>query len=167
MSEYMPKSGSECPICHKKMSTRGNLHTHIKIHSSVKSFQCEICNKRFRRKHHLMTHQIGVHSIFNWKKNPKVLYERPSVLFSMDCSTCYNQLSAFIRSLLCTKRRPRRWPSFLWKLILTVVTVPRTFSSLSCNQSMHIAPDKRSIYINIFLFLHERIIWASTRKNLQ
>ena len=61
--QFMPKSGTQCPICFKVISRRANLGRHVETHSTVKRFNCNICSKRFRRKQHLTGHQLNVHKL--------------------------------------------------------------------------------------------------------
>jgi len=52
----------ECSQCGKSFSQKGNLATHRKIHTGVKSYLCDSCNKSFTQKSHLNYHQKKYHT---------------------------------------------------------------------------------------------------------
>lgn len=45
-----------CPYCNIKLSCRGNLKTHIRIHTGERPFKCSYCPKAFIQKQNLTQH---------------------------------------------------------------------------------------------------------------
>jgi len=48
----------QCPECGKVLATAQNLHTHMLLHTGLKSFECQECGKRFTTKQNLTTHLL-------------------------------------------------------------------------------------------------------------
>ncbi|XP_067132337.1 uncharacterized protein [Centruroides vittatus] len=51
-----------CNICGKCFTQKGNVDTHMKIHTGEKEFGCDNCGKRFTQKGNLKTHVRSVHT---------------------------------------------------------------------------------------------------------
>ncbi|XP_028132500.1 zinc finger protein 182-like [Diabrotica virgifera virgifera] len=50
----------ECPICSRRFTQKGNMHTHMRLHTGEMPFQCTFCSDRFRQlsnlNQHILTH---------------------------------------------------------------------------------------------------------------
>ncbi|PRD27192.1 UNVERIFIED_CONTAM: zinc finger protein [Trichonephila clavipes] len=46
-----------CSICKKSFSLKGNLKTHMRIHSGERPYECNVCNKKFTQQTALTSHQ--------------------------------------------------------------------------------------------------------------
>nr|XP_054925360.1 zinc finger protein 84-like [Dermacentor andersoni] len=60
-SENVPVNESYiCSYCSKSFNARGNLNTHLRIHTGERPFQCHLCPRAFTQKvtlvHHVRTH---------------------------------------------------------------------------------------------------------------
>ncbi|OQR77851.1 zinc finger protein-like, partial [Tropilaelaps mercedesae] len=51
-----------CQICGRSFTQKGNVDTHMKIHTGEKDYGCDSCGKRFARKGNLKTHVRSVHT---------------------------------------------------------------------------------------------------------
>ncbi|XP_067124914.1 uncharacterized protein [Centruroides vittatus] len=51
-----------CQVCGKCFTQKGNVDTHMKIHTGEKDFGCDTCGKRFTQKGNLKTHVRSVHT---------------------------------------------------------------------------------------------------------
>ena len=51
------KKQFSCVVCEKSCTEKGNLKTHMLIHSGVKNFSCNQCNKSFTQSGALKIHQ--------------------------------------------------------------------------------------------------------------
>ncbi|RWS12897.1 Zinc finger protein 418-like protein [Dinothrombium tinctorium] len=51
-----------CQICGKSFTQKGNVDTHMKIHTGEKDYGCDSCGKRFTQKGNLKTHVRSVHT---------------------------------------------------------------------------------------------------------
>ncbi|UYV68258.1 hypothetical protein LAZ67_5003634 [Cordylochernes scorpioides] len=51
-----------CQMCGKCFTQKGNVDTHMKIHTGEKEFGCDRCTKRFTQKGNLKTHVRSVHT---------------------------------------------------------------------------------------------------------
>ena len=57
----------ECTVCEKKFKTKGDLRTHLFVHSEDKAHSCPLCQKRYHRKQELKSHML----VHNEKKQHK------------------------------------------------------------------------------------------------
>ncbi|XP_005100107.1 zinc finger and BTB domain-containing protein 11 [Aplysia californica] len=48
----------KCNVCGQLFSRRGNLTTHMRLHSGERPYQCSVCNKTFTRSDHLKGHML-------------------------------------------------------------------------------------------------------------
>ncbi|CAG9828856.1 unnamed protein product [Diabrotica balteata] len=50
----------ECPYCSRRFTQKGNMHTHMRLHTGEMPFQCTFCPDRFRQlsnlNQHILTH---------------------------------------------------------------------------------------------------------------
>ncbi|KAG8191643.1 hypothetical protein JTE90_012358 [Oedothorax gibbosus] len=51
-----------CHACGKSFTQKGNVDTHMKIHTGEREYGCEACGKRFTQKGNLKTHIRSVHT---------------------------------------------------------------------------------------------------------
>ncbi|KAI1292125.1 Gastrula zinc finger protein XlCGF8.2DB [Halotydeus destructor] len=51
-----------CQICGKSFTQKGNVDTHMKIHTGEKEYNCGSCGKKFTQKGNLKTHVRSVHT---------------------------------------------------------------------------------------------------------
>ncbi|XP_053673551.1 zinc finger protein 585A-like [Anopheles nili] len=47
-----------CLVCEKVLSSKGNLKSHMSVHSDEKPFCCEVCGRRFAKKHNYNIHML-------------------------------------------------------------------------------------------------------------
>ena len=52
----------ECQVCHKVLSSRGNLNKHLVIHDESKKFKCDQCEAKFNQVRDLNTHIMSKHT---------------------------------------------------------------------------------------------------------
>ena len=53
------KSGRyQCQICHRYLSGKDGLKVHNMIHTGERPFKCSMCNRSFRRRCHLLNHEL-------------------------------------------------------------------------------------------------------------
>ena len=52
----------ECEVCHKVLSSRGNLNKHLVIHDDSKKFKCSQCDAKFNQVRDLNTHVMSKHT---------------------------------------------------------------------------------------------------------
>ncbi|XP_071058508.1 zinc finger protein 892-like isoform X1 [Pseudochaenichthys georgianus] len=52
------KKPFSCSVCKKACSQRGDLKTHMRVHTGEKPFSCSVCKKAFSRSGHLKTHML-------------------------------------------------------------------------------------------------------------
>ena len=57
-----PSQKFECPICHKILSSRGNLNKHAILHDDSKKFECDICEAKFNQSRDLKSHKMQKHT---------------------------------------------------------------------------------------------------------
>ena len=48
----------QCDICHRYISTKSTLKRHNMIHTGERPFKCSICDNSFRRRYHLLNHEL-------------------------------------------------------------------------------------------------------------
>ena len=58
-----------CKICSRMFTHKGNLMSHIRLHTKEKPFSCNICLRAFARKQNCYTHIDTHFKIKNWKCN--------------------------------------------------------------------------------------------------
>ena len=46
----------KCEICEKRFAHRFKLKNHFRVHTGEKPFQCEVCDWKFGQKHKLVEH---------------------------------------------------------------------------------------------------------------
>ncbi|XP_076340205.1 uncharacterized protein LOC143240874 [Tachypleus tridentatus] len=53
---HLPTKQFVCPVCHKYFTQKGNLKTHMMIHTGEKPYTCQVCGKKFTQKGNVDTH---------------------------------------------------------------------------------------------------------------
>ena len=48
-----------CEVCGRQCTTKANLNTHMRVHSTEKAYTCDICNKGFNQHGNMMRHRQG------------------------------------------------------------------------------------------------------------
>jgi len=72
-----------CRGCNKKLNVSHSVYLHGLRHSGVREFQCEDCSQLFKRKAHLLRHQIDRHPV-----EPKERKKREVLTDTITCRLC-------------------------------------------------------------------------------
>ena len=47
-----------CEYCEKTFKEKGNMKSHMRVHTGERPFKCDVCKKSFGQRHHLVNHKL-------------------------------------------------------------------------------------------------------------
>ena len=85
-----------CPVC-CKLTSKGRMAGHLRIHDKEKQFKCEKCDKTFLERHLLKKHVSHVHENVSEEPQQSHVHDKIKLARTFGCDICgkkYNQMTS-------------------------------------------------------------------------